>query len=427
MDKEDKNIIRGYLEQEASQEEISQTIEKPKKMNKKILIITGIILVAVGALVFVFLNKPEPASELSGKCGDGICGEIEKTKGFCPEDCEEKIENVTLINTINLGGNVARPEIVIDDKYAYIVYHQKSVPTHNFAVDIYSKDFSSKISEKILVSKDLKYGIVTDIRIDSDDEHLYAFYEMANGQTQTTSLFGVKYRMDIDFDLVAETGLIAQSKTFKQSQSGDELLDDPMVLVTESEIIMITRYKEPSKPSSEMKYKVYKFTKDLVKKEEFDLNLSSIANGYARQGSIVKKGDYYYMITAISVGLASNPKFEFDNNVPADLMMIKLNEDWKIVGSKVISDDENSVETYVTGFDVENNYFYVGYKHIPQPIINMTGMLKIYDEEFNLVTEKEVETITSDRNTPDQMRLSLEVYADRLYYAVDNNLFIYQL
>ena len=29
----------------------------------------------------------------SGKCGDGVCGTIEKEKGLCPDDCEEKPPN----------------------------------------------------------------------------------------------------------------------------------------------------------------------------------------------------------------------------------------------------------------------------------------------------------------------------------------------
>ena len=53
--------------------------------NLIILIIIGIFLViGIGILAFIFLNSPEPV----GKCGDGVCGSVEKQKGICPEDCE---------------------------------------------------------------------------------------------------------------------------------------------------------------------------------------------------------------------------------------------------------------------------------------------------------------------------------------------------
>ncbi len=89
MDLENKTTIENS-EQEVTEDLNFELEKKPKKMNKKILIITGIILVAVVALVFVFLNKPEPIS----KCGDGICGEIElKNPNLCPRDCEENSES----------------------------------------------------------------------------------------------------------------------------------------------------------------------------------------------------------------------------------------------------------------------------------------------------------------------------------------------
>lgn len=337
---------------------------------------------------------------------------------------------IILVDQINLGDNVARPEIVATDNRVYVIYHQFSgssyQPSSKFAVNIYSKDFNSKISEKVLVSLSPEYGIVTDIRVDSDEEYIYAFYEMANGQTETTSLFGVKYEMNDNFDLSAETGLISNSKVFHIAECGDELLDDPIVLVTGSEVVAITRYMEDFEPSGKTKYKVYTFTKDLVKKDEFDLDLSSVADGHARQASIERVDSYYYMVLPTTVGTVSQGTPKLDNTIPADLLLVKLDENWNVVDSKIISADVNAVETYVTGFDFDGDYFYVGYKHIPQPISTMTSMLKVYDREFNLVIEEEVKTITPQNDKPENLRMSLEVQDNKIYYAADNELYIYQ-
>jgi len=429
-------------------------------MNKKtILIVVGMILViGIGVLAFIFLNNPEPVE----KCGDGICDEKEKQKGIClkdceektsckdlcgdgicqeivcmaigcpcsesigscPRDCEQEIEEITLINTINLGDNVARPEIVATDDYIFIVY--LDISDQSFKVNIYSKDFSSKISEKVIASKNSEYGICTDIRIDSDGEYLYAFYEHVNVATDSSYLFGKKYRLNNNFDLVAETGLVSTSVQFKLAQNGDEFLDDPMVLVTENVVFAITRYMDNLGTSGQTIYRVYKYTKDLVKIEEFNLDLSGVADGGSRQASIKEIGGYYYMILPTSVG-AKDITSKIDNLAPSDILMVKLNNNWQIIDSKIISADKDVIENYVMGFDFDDEYFYIGYKHIPQPISTMTGMLKIYDKEFNLVIEEEVKTIIPDKNLPDNIRMSLEVSDDKIYYSMDNEVFIYEI
>lgn len=57
-------------------------------MNKKILIAIIILLIIVGGVTLFFvLKKPIQQS----RCGDGVCGEIEKANpNLCPEDCGEE-------------------------------------------------------------------------------------------------------------------------------------------------------------------------------------------------------------------------------------------------------------------------------------------------------------------------------------------------
>ena len=81
-------------------------------MNKKILITTIVIvlIIAIGIGIFLLLQKPQVDKcdlnkdgkvssiekqkceqgngGINGKCGDGICGTVEKEKGTCPEDCQ---------------------------------------------------------------------------------------------------------------------------------------------------------------------------------------------------------------------------------------------------------------------------------------------------------------------------------------------------
>ena len=95
MDQENKNIIEENSNPEVIPKIISEFEEKPK-MNKKYLIFLNIFILAILAIGIFYILKPsEPNPEFSqvGKCGDGICGKVEKANpDLCPQDCE-KIDN----------------------------------------------------------------------------------------------------------------------------------------------------------------------------------------------------------------------------------------------------------------------------------------------------------------------------------------------
>jgi len=63
-------------------------------MNKKtiiLFIIGSVFLAGIIGGIWWYLQEPS----LKEKCGDGICGEVEKQKGICPEDCEPTDETET--------------------------------------------------------------------------------------------------------------------------------------------------------------------------------------------------------------------------------------------------------------------------------------------------------------------------------------------
>jgi len=68
----------------------------------------------------------------------------------------------------------------------------------------------TELTSKTLVTKSADYGMPTDMRIASDGEYLYAFYEMITDKK--SYLFGSKYRLDDDFEKVKSTDVISSDK-----------------------------------------------------------------------------------------------------------------------------------------------------------------------------------------------------------------------
>ena len=65
-------------------------------MDKKLLFIAISSILTLVLLVFFvlvswdyFVDRETTPLTIQGKCGDGICDEIEKEKGICPQDCEK--------------------------------------------------------------------------------------------------------------------------------------------------------------------------------------------------------------------------------------------------------------------------------------------------------------------------------------------------
>lgn len=70
------------------------------------LIILGVIILS-GIITFIIFNQekeiPQDNQTINQRCGDGICGPIEKQRGICPQDCNNiPVQN----NSNNFSGEV---------------------------------------------------------------------------------------------------------------------------------------------------------------------------------------------------------------------------------------------------------------------------------------------------------------------------------
>jgi hypothetical protein len=326
---------------------------------------------------------------------------------------EDETRSVTFLKRMDIA-NGARPEIVATDNRVFVIYlNLSAVGNASFSVKIYDNEMNTEIASKILVSESADYGRPTDIRVAPDGQHLYAFYETADMSTNKTYLWGAKYTLDDSFDKVAYTSTpIATSKIFTEAQAGDELLDDPISLVGPSSVFVITRIKQESFSKQEPTiYRVREFSNDLqTKLSEFDLDLSSVADGGARQASAIYHNSYYYMIVPTT---SENGTFFLDVTTPSDLLMVKLNQNWEIVESKLVSEDPDDVETFVTGFQAHGDYFFITYKkgYEQESGWEFVSPLKIYDENFTFVLSETVKNASEGES----LRSSLEVTDDRIY------------
>lgn len=345
---------------------------------------------------------------LTGCGGGGGGGSSQSTGG-------EGVSSVSFVKKIEISGG-ARPEIVTTSARVFVVYRTN---TATFALKIFDADMNQEIASKTLIETSGSYGMPTDIRVASDGGYLYAFYEMADMAAGKSYLFGAKYSLNDAFDKAASIGPISISKTFDKATSGDEKLDDPIALIAGDSVFVVTRYKASSEKSGDTKYKVYEFTKELSKKGEFDLDLSSVADGGPRQSSAVYYGGYYYMVIATTVGNAG----VIDFLTPSDLVVVKLDANWNVKETKNISTDKSSqtdAETYITGFKADSENFYLTYIQIDIPNIDNGGFaapLRIYDKNFNLVVNEKVRTKQSGEPG---LRPSLELRDDTIFVGHDS-------
>lgn len=400
-------------------------------MNKKILfILTSSILTLALLVFFVATGWDYFTQKETDKCGDEICGSVEKENGICLEDCEKEVDSekpfltatqakgvssVSFVKKIEILDG-ARPEIAATDSRVFVVYRTN---TETFALKIFDTDMNKEIVSKTLIEKSGSYGMPTDIRVASDGKYLYAFYEMADMAVGKSYLFGKKYALTDNFNEIFSIGPISSSKVFPTHQAGDEVLDDPIALIAGDSVFAITRYKASFEKSGDTKYKVYEFTKDLSKKREFNLDLSSVADGGPRQSSIVYYDGYYYMVIATTVSKAG----VIDLLTPSDLVIVKLDANWNVKEARNISTDKSSqtdAENYITGFKADSENFYLTYIQIDIPNIDRGGFtapLKIYDKNFNLVVNEKVRTKQSGEPG---LRPSLELRGDTIFVGHDS-------
>jgi hypothetical protein len=302
--------------------------------------------------------------------------------------------------------NGARPEVAATGDRVFVVYLDPSTPDRTFNVKIYNKDMTQERTTKVIVPTDQEYGSPTDIRIVKDGKYLFTFYETVKGMT--TFLFGAKYSLDDGFARVAYTGPIAQSMMFKVTKAGDEKLDDPAPMVTGDHVYVMTRYKTSLAKEGETKYKIRQFDKELQPVSEFELDLSDYMDGEVRQSSLIYVNGYFYIVGPTTTTGTGNIVETVEWTAPSDIMLIKLDKDWKVRETKVVANEDGYTEGYVTGLVRDGKYFYMTYNRV---ILGQefSSMIRIFDKDWNLVKQEKVETGAGD------LRPSIFVTDDKLY------------
>ncbi len=316
---------------------------------------------------------------------------------------------LTLLNQVDIPGG-ARPEVVATNDRVFVLYLEPSPSGNVYKLRVYTPDLAAELAAKTVVGTSPDYGNPTDLRVAAEGDYLYAFYETLQGPR--TYLFGAKYRLDDGFEQVAIQGPIATSAMFKVAKPGDEKLDDPAPMVADDGVYVLTRVKSTLAIQGETRYRIRRFDRDLRLLTEFDLDLSAYADGEARQSSLLSWGGSYYLATVTTTGVGDTIE-TVEWTAPSDVMLVRLDRNWKVQDSKVIAAEPGYTEGYVSGLKTDGSRFYMTYNRV---ILGQkfTSVIAVYDQDWNRVL------LDGYKNALKGLRPSLEVTADRIYAG--NNL-----
>lgn len=333
------------------------------------------------------------------------------------------VKKVTI--TTDAEGGSARPEIIATSNRVFVIYLGNIADGGNrtFNVKIFDSNLDNLIASKTLVTTTTEYGSPTDIRVSSDGQYLYAFYETHKLTSQTTAityLWGAKYILDDSLSRVAYTATpIKSSKPMSELQDGGELLDDPAPLIGPDGVFVITRLKYSLSMSGRTIYKVRGFSKDdLTKLSEFDLDLSSVADGRGRVTSLLFWNSNIYIALATTVSDEGVSESN-DDGALSDIILVKMGQEWTFNAQtdvKTISAEPNDRENYVTGLKTDGSYFFITYKQAigSPPSGEQIAWIKIYDKDFKLVLKEKVKGVTWGPGGG-EIRPSLELIGNRIF------------
>lgn len=333
----------------------------------------------------------------------------------------ELIKNIPV--TESSEGGSARPELVVTADRVFVVYlgNISSGSNRTFNLKIFNKDLDTVILSKILVSTTEQFGGPTDIRVASDGQYLYAFYEThkpTSPTTATTYLWGAKYVLNDNFDRVAYTEApIISSKPMLELNDGGELLDDPAPLMGSTSVFVVTRLKYSLAIAGKTIYRVREFSKnDLTKLSDFDLDLSNAPgiDGRGRVCNLIYFNEHYYIAlptTVSDIGIVE----AVDPSAISNIALIKLDTNWKLNSQtdvKIISAEPNDKEFYLSGLNTDGNYFYVTYVQIASGA--HMAILKVFDMNYNLIQKLVVKNIVAQPGGG-EIRPSFAVRENRIF------------
>lgn len=331
----------------------------------------------------------------------------------------------TVVITTDAEGGSARPETVASPTRVFVLYLGNIATGSNrsFNLKIYDRDLDRLVASRVLVSTTPEYGGPTDIRVTSDGQFLYAFYETHNPSsptTATTYLWGAKYSLDDSFERLAYTSTpIASSKPMSELQDGGELLDDPAPLLVAGRVFVITRLRYSLSRSGRTVYRVRELSADdLTKLAEFDLDLSDAADGRGRVSSLLFWNGRILMglpTTVSDQGLSESN----DDGALSDVLLVRMRENWTFEAQndvRVVAAEPNDRENYVSGLKAAGEYVYLTYKQSlgSPPSGEHVAWIKVFDEDLNLVHAERVRSTVWGPGGG-EMRPSLEVAGNRVF------------
>ena len=335
----------------------------------------------------------------------------------------EFLKKVAITKDTEGGG--ARPEIVATGDRVFVLYlgDIAAGTSRSFKVKVLDRDLTRTFTSKSLVSTTTEYGGPTDIRVASDGQYLYAFYEThkpTSAIAGTTYLWGAKYTLNDSFERLGHTDTpIASSKPMVELPDGGELLDDPAPLVGPDSVFVVTRLKYSLSTAGRTAYRVREFDKDLTTMlREFDLDLSSAADGRARVASLLFYKDAIYIALATTVS-DQEINDKNDDGALSDIILVKLRPDWTIdpqEGVWPLASEPGDRENYVTGLATDGEFFYLAYKQAAgrPPTGEQRAWLRIYGKDFSVVGAETVKSVAWGPSGG-EIRPSLEVSGNRIY------------
>lgn len=361
-----------------------------------------------------------PLLLLSAVLGCGSGGDLTDTTTSFSMNLVKKVNLTT-----DAEGGSARPEIIATGDRVFVVYLGNITVGSNrtFDVKIFDSNLDTVLLTKKLVETTADYGGPTDIRVASDGQYLYVFYETNKHISLTESityLWGAKYKLDDNFSQVASIKTpITSSKPAVNPPDGHELLDDPAPLVGPNSVFVITRYNYSLSRAGNTTYHVREFNKDtLAQKSEFDLDLSGAADGRGRVTSLLIRNNNILMALATTVSDQGITEAT-DDGAFSDIILVKTGLDWtfnSLTDVQTISSEPDDRENYITGFKADSSYFYMTYKQAvgSPPAGEQMAVIKIFDANFNLVHKEKVKT-TLWGPSGGEIRPSLEVIGNRIF------------
>ncbi len=331
-----------------------------------------------------------------------------------------RVKKVTL--TGSGEGGSARPEVVATSDRVFVLYlgHIGGM-SRTFDVKVYDRDMTTQIAAKTIVSSTASFGSPTDIRVAADGGYLYAFYETS--APLSPFLHGAKYALNDAFDLIASASSpITTGRPLPTLAEGDEIINDPAPLVGPVSVFVITRIWSTIASAGKTVYRVREFSKDtMAQVRQFDLDLSSVADGRGRVTSLLYSTGSIYMALATTVSDqgAGDANKSSDDGAQCDIILLRMNPDWTFDASKdvrVISAEPDDRENYITGLRTDGTYFYMTYKQATglPPTGEQRAVIKIFDMDLNLLL-KEIVTSVAWGGAGGEIRPSLEVRGNRVF------------